>query len=52
MLPRQLTENNPLLAKEIKDMEISPELDDIIIWRGSNNGDLTLKSAYEYYREK
>lgn len=51
-MPRQLTENMPWQAREIREMEINTEPDDIIIWRGSSNGDLSLKSEYEYYSDK
>lgn len=51
-MPIQLTENMPNLAMEIRAVEFDSEQEDTIIWSGSRNGELTMKTAYEYYREK
>lgn len=34
------------------EMEVNSEHEDIITWRGSSNGNLSVKLPYEYYREK
>lgn len=51
-LPQQMIENYPDVVQRIHEIDIADELRDRIIWTGSANGRLTMKQAYEAYRDK
>lgn len=52
MLPQELMNDLPSIAGRIQVVNIVELEYDEVYWKGSSNGELTPKSAFEHYREK
>lgn len=51
-IPTSLKLLFPVVVNEIIEVQISRTEDDELEWDGSTNGEITVKVAYDFYREK
>lgn len=52
VIPESLSRLYLIISAEILEVQISESNDNELIWEGSPNGDISVKSAYEFCREK